>query len=274
MKQDKTKIHFSKMKFGRLPRIDDKRTFSLSGYLNEETLPKIPKRYNWGKKINPDKWGAMGNLVANNCTCAVAGHLIMSWTSNTGRLKRPKDKAIMDAYCAVTNYNPKTDENDEGIESIKVLKHWRKNNIAGHKIIAFARLEDKNRQQLMQTIYLFGGCFVGLNLPKSAERQYNTTGKWTIPRTGKKKDSKKGSWFGHAVLVTGYKGEELRIITWGKEMIMTMDFWEAYSEESYAVFSEDFIKYDKTPTGIDVDVLKNDIETLKKKKAENNSPLS
>jgi hypothetical protein len=106
----------------------------------------------------------------------------------------------------------------------------------------------KNRQQLIQTIYLFGGCYVGLNLPKSAERQYNTTKKWTIPRGGKKRDAEKGSWFGHAVLITGYKNEELRIITWGQEMIMTMDFWEAYSEESYAVFSEAFIKDDKTPT--------------------------
>jgi hypothetical protein len=272
MKQDKPKIHFSKIKFGRLPRVDDERTFELAAYIHQETLPKIPKQYNWGRKIKPDKWGDLGNLKINNCTCAVAGHLIMSWTSNTGRLKRPKEKAIVNAYSTVTNYNPETNEHDEGVESIKVLKHWRKNNIAGHKIVAFARLENGNRQQLIQTIYLFGGCFIGLNLPKSAERQYNTTGKWTIPRAGKKKDAKKGSWFGHAVLVTGYKNEELRIITWGKEMIMTMDFWEAYSEESYAVFSEDFIKYDKTPTGIDVEVLQNDIEILQKKKAENNTP--
>jgi len=48
---------------------------------------------------------------------------------------------------------------------------------------------------------------------------------------------------------------------------MTMDFWDAYSEESYAVFSEDFIKNDKTPTGVDIDMLKNDIEILQKRKA-------
>jgi len=270
MKKDQKKIRFSSMKFGRLPKVEDERTFSLSSYLNDEKLPKVPKQYNWGKKIKPDKWGDFGNLKINNCTCAVAGHLIMTWTSNTGRLKRPKEKSIVDAYSDVTNFNPLTNENDDGVESIKVLKHWRKNNIAGHKIVAFAKLEDKNRQQLINTIYLFGGCFVGLNLPKTAERQYNTTGKWTIPRKGTKKDTKRGTWFSHAILITGYKGEELRIITWGKEMIMTMDFWEAYSEESYAVFSEAFIKYDKTPTGINVDILRNDIERLQKQKAENN----
>lgn len=274
MKLDKKNIQFSTMKFGRLPKIEDERTFRIANYLKAENLTKIPKQYNWGKKINPNNWGDLGNLKINNCTCAVAGHLIMAWSSNTGRLKRPTTRSIINTYAEVSNYNPKTNENDEGIESIKVLKYWRKNNIAGYKIVAFAKLEDKNRQQLMSTIYLFGGCYVGLNLPKTAEKQWKTTGKWTIPRTNKKADAKSGTWFSHAVLITGYKGEDLRIITWGEEMIMTMDFWEAYSEESYAVFSEVFIKYDKTPTGIDVDILKNDIENIKKQKAEKKIPLS
>jgi len=45
-----------------------------------------------------------------------------------------------------------------------------------------------------------------------------------------------------------------------------MDFWEAYAEESYAVFSESFIRNDKTPTGVDIDVLLNDLEILQQKK--------
>jgi hypothetical protein len=266
MKKKTAKIDFTKIKFGRLPRVDDSRTFELSGYLKDQDLSHIPEKYNWGKKIKKDNWGVMGNLKANLCTCAAAGHLIMVWTSNTGKLQRPKNEAIMKAYCDLTNYIPETDENDNGVEALKALKYWRKTGIAGNNIIAFAKLQDKNREQLLKTIYLFGGCYVGLNLPKSAERQYNTTKKWTIPRGGKKKDAEKGSWFGHAVLITGYKKEELRIITWGREMIMTIDFWEAYAEESYAVFSEAFIRNDTTPTGVDIDILRNDIETLQKKK--------
>ena len=267
MKKKATKIDFSKIKFGRLPPIEDSRTFELSGYLQKENLPLIPRRYNWGRKIRDNKWGDLGNLKINLCTCAVAGHFVMAWSSNIGRLKRPNNEAILNAYSAVAGYNPDKPESDEGVEAIKVLKYWRKNEIAGNKIIAFAKLEDKNREQLIQTIYLFGGCYVGVNLPKSAERQFNTTKKWTIPRGGKKRDAKAGSWFGHAVLIVGYKDEELRIVTWGEEIIMTMDFWETYSVESYAVFSEAFIKDDKTPTGVDVNILRNDIETLQKKKA-------
>jgi hypothetical protein len=260
------KIDFSKIKFGRLPKIDDARTFEISNYLDEKDLPRIPKKHNWGKKIKRNAWGDMGNLKINLCTCAAAGHSIMAWTSNTGRLKKPSNKSILNAYRALTHYNPKTHEHDDGVEALKCLKYWRKTGIGGHQIVAFAKLKDKDRKQLIQTIYLFGGCYVGLNLPKFAEEQYNTTKKWAIPKKSKKKESRAGSWFGHAVLVTGYKDGELRIITWGEEMIMTMDFWERYGEESYGVFSESFIKNDKTPTGVDINVLRNDLENLQKKK--------
>jgi hypothetical protein len=269
MKNNKTdRINFSKIKFGRKPRVEDERTFNFSDYLNEENSPAIPKIYNWGKKIKKDKWGVLGNLKAECCTCTAAGHMVMVWTSNTNGLKRPKEHEIIDAYCELTNYNRETDENDEGVEALKTLKYWRKNGIAGHKIIAFAKLQDKNKEQLLQAIYLFGGCYVGLNLPKSAQRQYNTTKKWAIPRVGKKKDAAKGSWFGHMVLVTGYRNNELRIISWGHEMIMTIDFWEAYAEESYAIYSETFIRHEKTPTGVDVDVLLKGLELFKKEKAD------
>jgi hypothetical protein len=260
-------VDFSKMKFGRRPSISDERTFKLSGYINKENLPAIPSIHNWGKKIKKKKWGTMGNLKAELCTCAAAGHQIMTWTSNTGKLKRPKDSDIMKAYCDLSNYDPLTDENDEGVEPLKVLKYWRKSGIAGNKIVAFAKLENKSKEELLQSIYLFGGCYVGLDLPKSALRQWNTTKRWTLPRGGKKKDAEKGSLFPHMVLVTGYRKEELRLITWGEEIIMTIDFWEEYGDESYAVFSETFIKHDKTPTGVDIDLLRNTLEVLKKTKA-------
>lgn len=265
--KQKQQVDFSKIKFGRRPAISDDRTFKLSGYINKENIPVIPTIHNWGKKIKKKKWGTMGNLKAELCTCSAAGHQIMTWTSNTGKLKRPKDSDIMKAYCDLSNYDPVTDKNDEGVEALKVLKYWRKTGIAGNKIAAFAKIEDKSKEELLQSIYLFGGCYVGLDLPKSAMRQWKTTKKWTLPRGGKKKDAEKGSLYAHMVLVTGYRNEELRLITWGEEIVMTIDFWEAYAEESYAVFSETFIRDDKTPTGVDINMLRNNLDLLKKTKA-------
>ena len=267
MKQKLAAPGLPKVKAGRLPYVHDSRTFDLSDYLKNENITNIPKEYNWGSKIQPGNWGTLGNLKINDCTCAAAGHLIMAWTSNIGRLHKPTTKTIVAAYTAVTGYDPKVDGIGKPIEAIKVLKYWRKTGIAGRKIIAFAKLDFKNRRQLKQAIYLYGGCYVGINLPKSAEKQYNESKKWTVSAKGATGDGEPGSWLGHALIITGYQNDELRVITWGKEMIMKLDFWETYVDESYAIFSADFIKDKQTPTKINVDVLKRDIETLQNKKA-------
>ena len=266
MKPKSTKSRITKVKSGRLPYVHDSRTFDLSTYLSAEDLANVPAEYNWGKRIKAGQWGALGNLKINNCTCAAAGHLIMTWTSNIGKLHKPTTKAIVQAYTAVTGYDPKTDGIGNPVEAIKVLKYWRKHGIDGRKIIAFAKLDFKNRKELIQAIYLYGGCYVGINLPKSAEKQYFESKKWTVPSGGAKGEGEPGSWLGHAILITGYKNGDLRVITWGKEMIMTMDFWEEYVDESYAIFSEDFIRNDETPTKIPIDFLRKDIRALKKHK--------
>ncbi len=260
----KQKSAVTKVKAGRLPYVHDPRTFDVAEYLQNEHISKIPAAHNWGSKIQPDDWGALGNLKINDCTCAAAGHLILSWTSNIGKLHRATTKSIVEAYTAITGYDPKVDGIGQPVEAIKALKYWRKKGIAGRKIVAFAKLDFKNRRQLKQAIYLYGGCYVGINLPKSAEKQYNEGKKWTVSPKGITGDGEPGSWLGHALIVTGYQNDELRIVTWGKEMIMTLDFWEAYVDESYAVFSEDFIKNNKTPTHIDVNILRKKIEMLEK----------
>ena len=257
----------SEVKSGKLPYVHDERTFHLKDYLSQEPITNIPKEYNWGSKIRTGNWSSFGNLKINNCTCAAAGHLIMTWTANIGRVRKPTTKSIVAAYTDITGFNPKTDGVGEPVEAIKALKYWRKHGINERTIISFAKLSFRNREQLKQAIYLYGGCYVGLNLPKSAEKQYNESKKWTVPRSGTSGVGEPGTWIGHALLITGYSKNELNAVTWGKEIVMSIDFWETYVDESYAIFSEDFIKDNHTPTKINVNILRKDIETLQKKKA-------
>ncbi|MGZ5222124.1 MAG: hypothetical protein ACXWC7_18710 [Chitinophagaceae bacterium] len=260
------KLPSSRIASGKLPYVHDSRTFHLSDYLAQEASLKIPKEHHWGNKIAPGKWSDFGNLKINNCTCAAAGHLLMTWSANIGRLKKPTTKSIIEAYTDITGYNPEKDGIGQPVEALKALKYWRKHGINGRKITAFAKLDFKNQLELKEAIYLYGGCYVGLNLPKSAEKQYNESKKWIVPRSGTKGIGEPGSWIGHALLITGYTRNELTAVTWGKEIVMSLDFWETYVDESYAVFSADFIKDKQTPTKISEDVLKHDIETLQLKK--------
>src|SRR5258708_2783758 len=102
------RVDHSKMKLGKRPPKKDDRTFRLSTYLRHEHLKPVPDELNWGHKIEPNKWGMMRNAHIQNCTCAAAGHFIMAWTSNMGKLCRPKDSSILQVYSALTGYDPKT----------------------------------------------------------------------------------------------------------------------------------------------------------------------
>src|SRR5215203_4427831 len=127
----KPKLFTANLKSGRLPYVHDERTFHLKDYLSQEPKIKIPKEHNWGRKIHPGTWSSFGNLKINNCTCAAAGHLIMTWTANINRLHKPTTKSIVQAYKNITGFNPETDGIGEPVEAIKALKYWRKHGIDG-----------------------------------------------------------------------------------------------------------------------------------------------
>lgn len=249
------------MKLGRLPARHDPRTLHLSGYIGEHLPHLLPKTWYWGKKVASNRWGVMYNEKIEDCTCAAAGHFVMTWSANTGKLVRPKNEVILETYRALTGYNPQTGKNDTGVTLLEVLKYWRKYFIDGHRIFAFAKVNHKNPREVMQTIYLFGGCYAGLDLPASAKKEEV----WKVPSQGPVGEGAPGSWSGHCVLIIGYNSKGLQIITWGKEKTMTWEFFETYCEEAYAVFSEDFISKHRTPIGVDVSSLKKDLEHIREK---------
>ena len=47
---------------------------------------------------------------------------------------------------------------------------------------------------------------------------------------------------------------------------MTWDFWEYYSDEAFAIITEDFFNGTKTPIGLNMEALENDLLTLTKQK--------
>ncbi|NCI46550.1 hypothetical protein [Sediminibacterium soli] len=244
---------------GRQPVKKDERTFRLADYLRKNKLPAVPDSWNWDAHIAKDAWGEMDNMRSSDCTIAAAGHFIMTWTSNTGKLFRPSDAAIVATYSALTGYDPETGANDIGMNSIDVLKYWRKYYIHGHRIFAFASIDPLDHEEVRQTIYLFGGCYAGLNLPASCMKQK----RWEIPASGTVGDFEPGSWGGHAVLITGYSEHGLKAVTWGIEKWMSWAYFDTYCDEAYAVLSEDFIKDNKNPAGIDLSALRDSLAALK-----------
>jgi hypothetical protein len=245
----------SVFRLGKLPVKRDPRTLQLANYLRPEALPPAPPSIQWGDKV--PKWALFANDRVGDCTCAAAGHLIMDWTANDSpKMVTPSDKEILATYSAITGYDPKTGANDTGAYALDVLNHWRKKGVAKRKILAYAALEPGNQGHVKDALYLFGGCYLGLSLPITAQGQKV----WSVPPGGAQGEGMPGSWGGHAVSIVGYDPRGLSVVTWGAVKHMTWGFMDAYCDEAYAVLSGDWTGADRrAPNGVDLKALREDL---------------
>jgi len=139
-----------------------------------------------------------------------------------------------------------------------VLNNWRKEAIDGHDLFAFTAPKFSNLVQIRQSINLFGGVYIGLALPVTAQNQ----DVWdVVPKGGA--DAKKGSWGGHCVFVPKYDEHTFTCITWGGLKTMTVAFWKKYCDESYALLGEDWLNEKGSPAGFAKDQLLADLAGIR-----------
>jgi hypothetical protein len=244
------------MKLGKLAPRHDRRTLMLGNYVQPQ-LPTPPDACGWEFKVD-DGFGLMLNDRLGDCTVAAAGHLIEVWTANAGNMFIPSDHQILTAYKAVSGYNDIDPDSDAGAVELDVLNYWRKTGIAGRTIGAFAALEPSNEDHIRDSVFLFGGCYIGVQLPVSAQDQ----DVWVVPPYGATGEGAPGSWGGHAVPVVGYGRRGLTVVTWGKLLRMSWQFWRAYVDESYAILSPDFLAQDRAPNGFNLQQLQADLSAI------------
>jgi hypothetical protein len=265
LRSDPTRIDPLKLKLGKQTARHDPRTLLLASYTT--ALPAPPATFNAAKAVK-GAWGMMDNDQIGDCTCAAAGHLVMEWTATAqSAMQTPTDQDIVAAYSAITGYNPTTGANDNGAQELDVLNYWRQQGIGGHKIEAYMALEPSNHTHVMDAVWIFGGCYIGLALPKSAQAQTSNKKIWSVPPSGTGGDGAPGSWGGHAVPVVAYDSRSLTVVTWGALQTMTWGFWAAYCDEAYAILSTDFLEQKNgqtvAPNGFNMQQLQTDLADLK-----------
>ncbi len=184
--------------------------------------------------------------------------MLRCWTANAKTETVLLDDEILEAYANITGYDSVTGEGDEGAYAIDTLKYWRKNGIGPHKIKAFATVPHDNREIVKTAIYIFGGIYVGLQLPKSILDQEI----WSVLPGELVGDREPYSWGGHAVTILAYDEEHLTCVTMGAEQKMTWEFWETYNDEAYAIITEDFFSGSQTPSGFSIQALQDDLLAL------------
>lgn len=258
-------VDHSQKKLGKhRPRLDS-RTLRLAKYVKDLPLPPDSVDYSGGVTA----WGMMLNDKLGDCTCAAAGHFIQVVTLNNGVKFTPADDDIQAAYEVVGGYRPGFPSTDNGAVEIDVLNYWRTNGIAGRKILAYADPDPQNLIHVKQSIALFGGLYIGLALPTTAQSQTI----WDVNRGNIFKKIKHAlfnsdpsapnSWGGHAVIVIAYNQTGPICITWGELKQMTWSFWLKYCDEAHAVLMQEWIGANNlSASGFDLATLQEDLISI------------
>lgn len=238
-------------KLGKLPARTDVRTLSFARYVDRAKLPRPPDVFDETAHV-PD-WPMYANDRIGDCTIAAAAHMIEAWTAAAhGRAVEVTEQAVLAAFDRVKQVDPASGE--AGAVVLDVLRDWRSHGVARHRIGAYARVPVHDHELMRTGAYLFGGLYLGLQLPRSAQRQ--STWDWTGSLHG---PAEPGSWGGHAVDVVRYSVDTLTVVTWGALKEATWQFLDRYCDEAYCILSADFLDGDRAPNGFDLEALKADL---------------
>lgn len=257
-----------KVKLGKGPVRFDRRTLKLSKYIKAVTPP--PTSMGYIREVRD--WPMMLNDSLGDCTIACAGHQIEQWTQYAqANVSVPTDAQILQAYEAVSGYNPNKPNSDNGAVVLDVLNYWRQTGIGGHKIVAYASIALNNPVEFQQAVTLFGNVYLGIGLPVSAQVPRidgNGMPIWEVPKQGPFGDGQPFSWGGHAIPLVGYKSNLApngggRVVSWGQLYDVTWNFLQAYCDEAYAIVTQDWIEANgKSPSGFNVVQLLDDLNAI------------
>jgi hypothetical protein len=222
-------------KYGRLAPKRDDRTLLFSRYLAAApALPAAPASCDWTKALTGDNLGMLLNDRIGDCTCASAGHMIDCWRANAeGRAMLDsdfvQDPDVLAAYEAIAGYDSNTGANDNGAAELDVLRYWQQTGIAGNRCSAFVAVDPNDLDHVRLACWLFGGVYLGVNMPSSADGQFSAgqpwdTSWWPYPIVG-----------AHAVPMLAYDDTGLTVVTWGRTQPVTWRWFQKYCEEAWAV---------------------------------------
>lgn len=222
------------VRLGKKPAQHKKKNLSLARYVKARALPQAPSHVHYGQKVI--RAGGSFPMYANDrlgdCTLAAAGHMIETWSANAQGLVTPAEQEIVSAYI------PGTGNNDDGRYLNEVLDYWRTTGIGADKVYAYAEVDVKDQAEVEAALWLFGGLYLGVGLPISAQTQRV----WHVDSAAPAASREPYSWGGHCVNGTGFAATTgVYLVTWGQLTHMTWAFFRRYVDEAFAVISTDWL---------------------------------
>jgi hypothetical protein len=258
-------VNHRQVKLGKKDAKFDPRTLRFGKYLLAGMTPKPAIDYTLGVS----NWGMMLNDQLGCCTISGLGHAQQVVTQVAGKyMWTPPDAAILDKYQKWCGYIVGQPDTDQGGVELDVLNSFRKSKFWNHHLHAFCDVAPLHINHVKLAIELFGGVYIGVQLPISAQGQqiWDLSGDSTI--------NQPGSWGGHAVFlpkyVTDSKGQTtFTAISWGENYEITEKFWKyvdpemgPYIDEVHVLLLNDWTRWKGAPSGFDLETLETDFRVV------------
>lgn len=235
------------LKYGRKPADHSRPHIKLKSIFHREET--APETFDCVSDVPADAWGMLGNDTVGDCTCAGAGHKrIGDVFVNQGIvLKITAEDAIH--FYENFGYRIGDPSTDQGAMCQDILEFWQKHGFNGEKILAFAKVDLSDLNQVKLAISKFGQIYTGFDVPDSAMDQFNNGEPWDVVAG----DGIEG---GHCVTLGAYDKDGLIAVTWGRLQKLTYRFFRKYWDEAWVIIGPDFFKDGVDHQGVSLAALK------------------
>jgi hypothetical protein len=185
-----------------------------------------------------------------DCTIAGVVHLLEAWN-----VESSEHDAIPGESVIESEYFKLTGGEDTGLVENAVLSTWHTQGLFGNKIAGYAPVNPKDLLQLHQAIAFYGGCYLGILCPESAQRQFQEGKPWTYE--GEETQD------GHCVAALGYgPNGGLHVATWGGVAVLEASFLAHYLQEAYVVLPQELVERKGDSLGLDLAALQADLRLV------------
>lgn len=246
----------------------DHRDLQFAHYRTGAPLPPHPAQFGHETLVGSD-WQMLGNgpdntvlagfQGAGDCVFAGGAHETMLWTLEAGSPATFTGANAISDYSAVTGYDPKNPNSDQGTDVRTALKYRQDTGLIDskgvrHKIGAYVALEPGNTDHLLEALYLFGAVGIGIQFPNSAMDQFNKGKPWSVTHGAKIEG-------GHYIPLVANR-VNLECVTWGKVQQVTLQFYKKYCDEAWGILDPEMLKAGKSIDGFDLAGLQADLTAL------------
>lgn len=247
------------MKLGKLPARPDAVKLKLSTYLRTASLPTPPTSFGHDHLVK--SWPMLANDQLGDCVIAGGLHESQLWNAAAHKMIRVDDHAAIRNYSAITGYDPRDPDTDQGTDMQVAASYRRKTGLIDadghrHKVAAYVALNPGDVNQLYAAMWLFGAVGVGIEFPAYAMDQFNTRTPWHVQKSNAKIEG------GHYIPAVARGGNLATVVTWGRTLAMTEGFYARYCDEALVYLSTEMLTNGVSLEGFKVAALRDDLKAI------------